>query len=457
MQINYVLRPDWRYKKVQGIFPFRLWISYMDERFDYKTTLEVSKDDYNKLVTGKNLSSQLKQLRDDVRKIQTGIEKYLESVTEFEFDAFQTGFINYNQLFVQRKKKVAYKQKCEATFDYSIYRKRFSILCEAHSRQDSVSVIFQHIIKTRLRHKKIGTAMSYQTAYNAFKKFRGNVSFRQVTKDYLMDFKHYYLDQKASLNTIGIYTRNMRAVFNEAIEQGLIKRDRYPFGRRRFLIPEASKKKPVIAQNHIPLIMNYQSGDMRKSRARDFWMFLYQANGMNVKDLCYLRYGDIKGSYFSFIRAKVESTSSNKAKEVCVFITDNMWQTIKQYGNTIQNGETFIFPFLSDDLNPLQADDRVETIIYQINKWMKVIFEELGIEGRSSTLLTRYSIANHLKQLGASTEVIKDLLGHASVKTTEIYLNSFDAEVHGKYIKQLMEKNMDITTIKQISNVNDEK
>lgn len=55
--------------------------------------------------------------------------------------------------------------------------------------------------------------------------------------------------------------------------------------------------------------------------------------------------------------------------------------------------------------------------------------QELGINERSSTLLTRYSIANHLKQLGASTEVIKDMLGHSSVKTTEIYLNSFQIDV----------------------------
>ncbi len=61
-------------------------------------------------------------------------------------------------------------------------------------------------------------------------------------------------------------------------------------------------------------------------------MFLYQANGMNVKDLCYLRYKDVKGYYFSFIRAKVEATSYSKAKEVSVFITEDMWQTIRNMG-----------------------------------------------------------------------------------------------------------------------------
>ena len=61
--------------------------------------------------------------------------------------------------------------------------------------------------------------MHYQTTYNAFKRFRGNVTFRQITKDYLEDFKYYLLDQQASLNTVGMYSRNIRTSFNEAIEQ----------------------------------------------------------------------------------------------------------------------------------------------------------------------------------------------------------------------------------------------
>jgi len=74
----------------------------LDQRDDYQTTFEVSKEDYEKLSAGKNLSVELRQMRDDLRKIQTGIDNYLATVTEFEFDAFQANFINYNPLFVQR-------------------------------------------------------------------------------------------------------------------------------------------------------------------------------------------------------------------------------------------------------------------------------------------------------------------------------------------------------------------
>ena len=70
-----------------------------------------------------------------------------------------------------------------------------------------------------------------------------------------------------------MYTRNMRTAFNEAIEQDLIKRDRYPFGRRRFVIPASFKKKPVISQNYIPLIINYQTDDRRKYAQEIFGCF----------------------------------------------------------------------------------------------------------------------------------------------------------------------------------------
>ena len=151
MQINYVLRPDWRYQKAESTFPFRLWISYLDKRDNYKTTLEVSRDDYEKLIAGKNLSAELRQLRDDLRKIQTGIDNYLEKVTEFEFDSFQKDFVNYNPLFVQRKKKMGYRQQREAPLiiqfmksDSRFYPKtieaRFSQCCLSISGKSQIAV-----------------------------------------------------------------------------------------------------------------------------------------------------------------------------------------------------------------------------------------------------------------------------------------------------------------------------
>lgn len=47
--------------------------------------------------------------------------------------------------------------------------------------------------------------------------------------------------------TVGIKLRALRAVFNEAIENGIIKREKcYPFGRRRFQIPASRNIKKAL-------------------------------------------------------------------------------------------------------------------------------------------------------------------------------------------------------------------
>ncbi len=148
--MNYVLRPDWRYKKSNEKYPFRLWVTYLDQRKDYLTKLEISKSDYNKL-TARNINGESKDLRLLLKKISTGIENYLSEITEFEFEAFQKSFISYHPLFVQRIKKITYRKTQELIFDYKPYEKRFPILLETHLREESISVLFQHIIKAKLR------------------------------------------------------------------------------------------------------------------------------------------------------------------------------------------------------------------------------------------------------------------------------------------------------------------
>ncbi len=64
---------------------------------------------------------------------------------------------------------------------------------------------------------------------------------------------------------------------------------------------------------------------------------------------------------------------------------------------------------------------------------MKAICDELGIDKKITTIVSRHSFSTQLKRSGVSTEFIQEALGHTSKKTTENYLDSFSKEVKKEF------------------------
>ena len=88
-----------------------------------------------------------------------------------------------------------------------------------------------------LREGRISTAVSYHCSYISLKKFKGDVPFQTITSSYLLEYENWLRSQELSKATVGIYLRPLRAIFNEAIADGLIKREKcYPFGKRQYII-----------------------------------------------------------------------------------------------------------------------------------------------------------------------------------------------------------------------------
>lgn len=68
---------------------------------------------------------------------------------------------------------------------------------------------------------------------------------------------------------------------------------------------------------------------------------------------------------------------------------------------------------------------------------MREVFKELGIQKKSSTIVSRHTVATHLKFAGASKEYIQESLGHSSIKITENYLDSFEREIKKEFAERL--------------------
>ena len=58
-----------------------------------------------------------------------------------------------------------------------------------------------------------------------------------------------------------------------------------------------------------------------------------------------------------------------------------------------------------------------------VSKRLKATALEAGITKRVNPHLIRYSFATHLIEQGTDLKVVKELLGHNNIKTTEMYVH----------------------------------
>ena len=409
-------------------YPVKLRVTYQRKIKLYSTIYDLSEEEFGKL-NAPNVGAGLKAIRDKLRDIERRADNAIRSMSAFHFDDFEKEYISDNPLF--NKQKTTQNVTVQGVYGYDVaqYAHRFPIFKELTMPAGTILVSFRSYIDKLLRADRIGTAVCYQTSYYALEKFRGNVLFSEVTVDYLNDFERWMLRKNISKTTIGIYVRSLRCIFNEAIEDGIIKRDRYPFGRRRYQVPTSRNIKKALTLEDVSKFYYYQPTRKEEQWAKDFWFFSYLGNGINPKDIACLKYKNIEGDYFIFERAKTEKATRSDPKPITVFITEDMRAILDRWATKDKSPNNYVFPVLEPDITALRQYELIELFTQSINDWLLKIKKKLNIEKRLTTYVARHTFSTVLKRSGVSTEFIQESLGHTNIRTTEKYLDSFEREV----------------------------
>ncbi len=284
---------------------------------------------------------------------------------------------------------------------------------------------------------QIGTAVAYECAQNSLNNFSAGTKFADVTPDFLNKYEKWMLSNDRSITTISMYLRSLRCLFNNAIAEGLLTSEYYPFGKKRYEIPTGNNVKKALTLKDIAKIYNYrpEAGSMT-ARTKDYWIFMYLCNGINAKDLCLLKYENIKGDILEFTRAKTARTK-RKVEPIRVTITDEVKAIIERWGNVPREDNTFIFPILTKGLTPVRERQLIQQITHVMNDHMKIIAKTLEITNDVTTYAARHSFATILQRSGVSTEFISEALGHSNVRTTQNYLAGFEDDSKREAIKAL--------------------
>jgi integrase/recombinase XerD len=308
-------------------------------------------------------------------------------------------------------------------FTFDLFESHYLNNTEA---SDTIKSGFERHIAELYQQNRIGTAVSYTTALNSIERFKSGLRYADITPEFLRKYEAHMIGAGRSMTTIGIYMRSLRTIMNRAdVDKKL-----YPFGqgKNKYSIPEGRNIKKALTLSEIRQIFDFKTeAHTTKAMAKDYWVFIYLCNGLNVKDLCLLKYKDVEGSILKYMRAKT-SRSKRNSELITVSLKAEAKAIIDRWGQAPVSPETYIFPHIDNQMT-LHKQRRVyQQLTKTINKHMKQIASELAINKDITTYFARHSFATILRDSGASVEFISEALGHSDTKTTKNYLASFQPD-----------------------------
>jgi integrase/recombinase XerD len=397
---------DKRFLRKDNTYAVKLRVTYFREQKYYPLNISLTDADWEKVHSSKPRKKHKEYLL-YFSEIENKALEIIKDMTVFSFPAFE--------------KKFNQKPKHEV---------------------DTIS-LFESYIEQLKKENRIGTADSYTWALTSIKKFtatrhRKKLHFAEVTPELLSEYEQWMIELGNSPTTIGIYLRSLRTIINNAIASGLLDKESYPFGKRKYQTPSGRNIKKALKTSDISKIISFQTTSRFQERARDLWLFSYLCNGANMKDIARLKYKNIDGDKIHFIRSKTERSTKQELKPISVFLLPESMAIIEKWGNKNHDPENYIFGIIDDSDTPEKVHARVKQTVRRINEHMKKIGTILGFDIKLTTYSARHSYATVLKRSGAPIEFISESLGHKDLKTTENYLDSFEDEMKESFQKQLL-------------------
>ena len=302
---------------------------------------------------------------------------------------------------------------------------------------NSINEAFSVFAESLRQNEQIGTAVSYECAQRSLYNFESEATFADVTPEFLRKYEKWMLDNGKSVTTINIYLRSLRSIFNDAISDGLISKELYPFGKKKYELPTSNNIKKALSLKDIAAIYYYKPKEGSNAEmARDFWLFIYLCNGMNMKDLCLLKYANIKGDVLVYERAKTARTK-RKVEPIRVALVEDAMKIIDKWGNENKTQENYIFPVLAKGNSAERQRQLIQQITHLVNDRMKEIAKSLKITNDVTTYAARHSFATILQRSGVSIAFIGEALGHSNIKTTQNYLAGFEDDSKKEMVKAL--------------------
>ena len=255
--------------------------------------------------------------------------------------------------------------------------------------------------------EKPGTKRNYQTTINKLVQFDRTCTFDTMDLDWLRRFE-IYMKADMKTNAYAVHFRNIRAVFNYAIDEELT--TLYPF--RKFKIKKEETAKRCLTPEQVALLRDYECEEHQK-RYRDMFMLMLYLIGINAVDLFSLK---------QIVNGRVEYNRAKTSKLYSIKVEPEAMEIIERY-----RGKNWL-------LNVLDEYGNYQDFLHRMGIGLKQIGPVVrkGLGGKKdreplfpeiSSYWARHTWATIAAELDIPKETISAALGHEiGSEVTSIYI-----------------------------------
>lgn len=275
-----------------------------------------------------------------------------------------------------------------------------SLLKDAMKKNRPVNVTFPVFAKEYVTHsdRRESTKENLYTTITVLQEFRPGMDFKDITYTFLKDFEVYLREKGNGVNTVAKHLRQLRTLVNEAINQGYIHSDAYPF--RKFKIKQEKGRHEFLTPDELKKLENLEISDKKLRHVLDAFLF-YCYVGLRFSDFCqltpanFIRVNGKKWLHFKSVKTGIELRLPLhllfEGKALAILDKYN----IAEFASLGSNSE--------------------------VNKCLAQITMMARIKKHVTYHTARHTCATLLIHQGVPITTVQKLLGHTSVKTTEIY------------------------------------
>ena len=285
------------------------------------------------------------------------------------------------------------------------------------SNSDFIAYARKEVDRTR-RMGKVRTAEAYASSLNSFQRFwgeQGDMAFEDIDAALMTEYEAYLEQDGKCPNTVSFYMRNLRTLYNRAVEEGLTE-NRFPFRRVNTRV-EKTIKRAVTAE----IIARIKELELSLHPAleftRDLFLLCFYLRGMSFVDLAFLKKKDLQNGVLVYRRRKT-------GQQLCIKWEPSMQEIVRKYTDPES-------PYMLPIIKESGKDERRQYLnaSHLMNRKLKKIGRMIGCPIKLTFYVSRHGWASIAQSQHIPLPVISEALGHDSEDTTRIYLALLDTAV----------------------------